>query len=421
MKKLQQIINKDREGARHVLLDWPHPVNGTTALMVAAMKKNGADPVRALIDVGADLEATDEGKRRSTALHYAAYHNRVAQLELLLNAGANVFALNGKGHTALDVARLRGRKEAAAALTSRLQVHCDWLYIRSKSMLGFWKRRWCVLLACNSKLTSTELCIFRGPHKAHPKAVIWQDTKAETTTYCSRISNTKANAFKLDTGIIYQNLGGRRYSRYRSSGRTHVHKSNFQPSEFFFACDSEEARDAWINALEGQLCGGDSTNTALSSTFMGSPQIENECYRTTEGALPSGDPLVAEPIGRSTLFSHSNAADISMNQEPIRPTAPTFIEENESYTWYDLFGLPALAEQEGLEFPVATVITISGDPDEPQPVLEDRCIVCMDNNRDSVCIPCGHVAGCLDCMRAVTQENLSCPICRAHVDGVVRI
>jgi hypothetical protein len=187
-KKLRQLASTESSDLQ-TLLDQPHPVKGTTPLMVAAAKKHGMEALRVLVNLGASLDATDKTKRRNTALHYAAYKNRVAQLELLLDAGADAFALNGKGHTALDVARLRGRKETAAALTSRLQLHSGWLYLRSKSQLGYWKRRWCVLLTCNSKRTTFELCIFHSPDKAHPEAVIWQDSLADTTQ-CSTSSDT---------------------------------------------------------------------------------------------------------------------------------------------------------------------------------------------------------------------------------------
>lgn len=96
-KKLQQLVRKESVDDVQALLDQPHPVKGTTPLMVAATKNHGGETVRALIQLGADLDATDRGKHRNTALHYAAYNNRIGQLELLLDAGANPFTLNGKG------------------------------------------------------------------------------------------------------------------------------------------------------------------------------------------------------------------------------------------------------------------------------------------------------------------------------------
>ncbi|KAG7379421.1 hypothetical protein PHYPSEUDO_008659 [Phytophthora pseudosyringae] len=412
-KKLQQLVGKRSDEDVRALLDQPHPVKGTTPLMVAASKKNGVETVRALIDLGADLDATDNGKHKSTALHYAAYNNHAAQLELLLDAGANVLALDGKGHTALDVARLRGRKAVAAALTSRLQVHSGWLYLRPKAMLAFWKRRWCVLLACNATHTATEVCIFRGPDKAHPEAVIWQDTSADTTQ-CSTFANGKANGFKLDTRVIYQSLSARRYSRYKSSGRTHVHKANMQPREFAFACDTGAGRDAWMRALGSR---NDCMNRAVSATYVDSPRRSSVTSRaaTADAApLPSAASPVVEDVDSSDKLGP--LATPESVQPLTRASAPTFVEDDDGYVWGDAQASPA----QGV-YPLATVVTISGDPNEPLPLLRDRCIVCAENHRDSVCIPCGHVAGCYDCMRAVTQESSSCPVCRAHVDGIVRI
>ncbi|EGZ23957.1 hypothetical protein PHYSODRAFT_556602 [Phytophthora sojae] len=403
-KKLQQLVRKESVDDVQALLDQPHPVKGTTPLML-----------------GADLDATDRGKHRNTALHYAAYNNRIGQLELLLDAGANPFTLNGKGHTALDVARLRGRKETAAALASRLQVHSGWLYLRSKSLLGFWKRRWCVLLSCNSKRTTSELCIFSGPDKAHPEAVIWQDSLADTT-HCSTFSDGKANGFRLDTKVIYQRLFSRRYSRYVSSGRTHVHKANLEPREYVFACDTETSRDAWMRALGSR--GGECNGTSISSTYVGSPHRAS----VSSGAA-SMDATPIPRVKRSVRFdtsAHTDKEGSLVTPEPAQPietrtraSAPTFIADDNGFVWGDM--QPQQVEPTDEVFPLATVITISGDPNEPQPLLHDRCIVCAENRRDSVCIPCGHVAGCYDCMRAVTQECSSCPVCRAHVDGVVRI
>ncbi|CAH0479347.1 unnamed protein product [Peronospora belbahrii] len=418
--KLQQfLLSNESDDDIQDLLDLPHPVKGTTPLMIAASKKYGADTVRGLLDLGADLHVTDTGKHQNTALHYAAYNNRVVQLELLLEAGADVLALNGKGHTALDVARLRGRKEAAAALTSRLEMHSDWLYLRSKSMLGFWRRRWCVLLACNSKCTATELCIFRSPDKVRPEAVLWQDS---LTTNCTALVGEKKNGFKLDTRVVYQKLRCRRYSRYKSSGRTHAQKANLQPREYVFACDTGSSRDAWMRALENQQRG---TNATVSSTHTSSSHRSSARSRAATVDSPPL-PSVGSPVELSRNFDTSAQADepgLLVTFGPVQPTArasaPTLVEDGNDFVWRDVPASLSSRDQETLL--QTTVITISSDPNEPEPLVRGRCIVCVENHRDSVCIPCGHVAGCYGCIRAVTQESSSCPVCRAHVDGVVRI
>ncbi|RMX67178.1 hypothetical protein DD238_002391 [Peronospora effusa] len=339
VKKFQQFLSNETDDDVRYLLDQPHPAIGTTPLMVAATKKYGAEIVRVLVHLGADVNVTDSGKHQNTALHYAAYNNRVAQLEMLLEAGADVLVLNGKGHTALDVARLRGRKEAAAALTSRLQVHSDWLYLRSKSMLGFWKRRWCVLLACNSKRTATELCIFRSPNKVHPMAVLSQDS---LTTQCTALAGKKANGFNLDTPVVYQELRFRRYSRYQSSGRTHVHKAKLQPREYGFACDTESSRDAWMRVLGNQQHGRDSTDTTASSINMTLPHRSSAKFRAAAVNTPSL-PNVGFQGGASRNFDTVDQAGTleplvnSRSAEPmVCASAPTFIEDENGCIWGDM-------------------------------------------------------------------------------------
>eukprot|EP00483_Globobulimina_turgida_P009036 UN09054 len=39
-----------------------------------------------------------------------------------------------------------------------------------------------------------------------------------------------------------------------------------------------------------------------------------------------------------------------------------------------------------------------------------ECIVCMDNERLYVCIPCGHLCLCAKCKQLI---NKKCPICQA--------
>ena len=50
-----------------------------------------------------------------------------------------------------------------------------------------------------------------------------------------------------------------------------------------------------------------------------------------------------------------------------------------------------------------------------------ECIICMDAAKDSVCVPCGHNAGCFACLSAVKAAGGTCPVCRAALDQVIRL
>lgn len=83
---------------------------GDGPLHIAARAKPAAD-VQALIDAGADVNLP--GDMGNTPLHYAAMSGRIDVVELLINAGAMIAATNELGQTALRVAQL-GQKDLVA-------------------------------------------------------------------------------------------------------------------------------------------------------------------------------------------------------------------------------------------------------------------------------------------------------------------
>jgi ankyrin repeat protein len=49
----------------------------------------------------------------------------------------------------------------------------------------------------------------------------------------------------------------------------------------------------------------------------------------------------------------------------------------------------------------------------------DLCVVCLDNPRQTVLVPCGHRALCTSC--AYAQRSRHCPICRSNILSCVRV
>ena len=49
------------------------------------------------------------------------------------------------------------------------------------------------------------------------------------------------------------------------------------------------------------------------------------------------------------------------------------------------------------------------------------CVICLDAPVEGACIPCGHMAGCMVCLNEVKGKNWGCPVCRAHIDQVVKL
>lgn len=53
---------------------------------------------------------------------------------------------------------------------------------------------------------------------------------------------------------------------------------------------------------------------------------------------------------------------------------------------------------------------------------QDSCIVCFDGPIETVCVPCGHVALCLECAEVCQESDArSCPVCRQNIEQIVRM
>lgn len=49
------------------------------------------------------------------------------------------------------------------------------------------------------------------------------------------------------------------------------------------------------------------------------------------------------------------------------------------------------------------------------------CVICVDASSEAVCVPCGHVAGCISCLKQIKDKKLGCPVCRANIDQVIKL
>lgn len=242
-------------------VDLPHPTKGTTPLMAAAKDRAGAEAVRLLLELGADVRVADT-QTRSTALHCAAQSPDALAAELLLAAGADVYALDAAGLMPIDVARRSGRADAARAIATHMQVHAGWLSVQWGDAAD-WRRWWGVLAATSADGANSELCLFRSPADVRPHAVVLIDPATQCGA-CASPSRSKklslspaecpadcVRAFRLDRPVIYQDMKkNQRYTRDQSSGRT-LSRGSVQIRELALAADCDKERDAWTAALTG--------------------------------------------------------------------------------------------------------------------------------------------------------------------------
>ncbi|GMF20000.1 unnamed protein product [Phytophthora lilii] len=171
--KLEELLAAETQP--NTVANRKHLFRGITPLMAVVRARNTTSVARCvevLLSYGAAVNTVENTRAKNTALHYAACNNKATAISMLLDAGANLFARNAYGFTALDIAWLNGRREAVDMLMKRSQLHCGWLDISEKMAVPRWKRYWCVLLACDLEHSALELCVFHQPDHVYPYKIL---------------------------------------------------------------------------------------------------------------------------------------------------------------------------------------------------------------------------------------------------------
>ena len=60
--------------------------------------------------------------------------------------------------------------------------------------------------------------------------------------------------------------------------------------------------------------------------------------------------------------------------------------------------------------------------DAPAALAEGReCVVCLEEERSHVLVPCGHACVCEVCARSVVASTKECPVCRSHCEKIIKV
>ena len=65
--------------------------------------------------------------------------------------------------------------------------------------------------------------------------------------------------------------------------------------------------------------------------------------------------------------------------------------------------------------------SMPANPNSTNKVAKTLCVVCIDKEADGVVLPCGHLCGCEPCLKMLLNSGAKCPICRAHMNSVVKV
>ncbi|TMW63545.1 hypothetical protein Poli38472_002486 [Pythium oligandrum] len=367
------------------LVNKVHPLAKTTPLMAACIQRDMShkkpsysafDVVRILVEYGADVRAYDEAAQGNTALHYAAGSDQVRTVEYLLRMGADAFALNKRGHAPIDIARWFEKGHVRDLLTQYMRVRQGWVYVKKPSQRGLdmWKKRFCVALACDSARSRLEFNILRDPDDFRPLAVMFfrvgeikmVELPAETGTW-----SKKSNLFAFERPVaVQEHRPQEKFSRHQDLPEGSETFANFQ-----FATDDPSERATWLALFQ-----------ATQPTLQQIARSSSGHLSAPVAPLPTVT-IQSPPELQPTQTSVGDAISPSQENDNLMASSPNGQEEVDD---------SLLKEQ-------------------------TECVICMTAQRNAICVPCGHVAGCFECLHRHALTSKKCPICRSFVQTVIRV
>ncbi|KAG0486327.1 hypothetical protein HPP92_008422 [Vanilla planifolia] len=447
-----------REGAG---LEWVDK-EGKTPLILACLRPDLVHIAKALLEMGANVNAYRPGTHAGTPLHHAAKRGLESTVNLLLSHGANPLVMNDDCQTALDLARAKHHANVVRAIETRICLFAGWLReITGPSILEAFapqwvsKKIWAVVLPCNSRNPTNpqkfELAIYPDLQVSRPRTVValWKAQIEEpkfnqTDPALIIVETSKKSRFKF----LSANEGDKQqmqwlYNACRGICQSfQAQNSNFvsapavaPPLPNQFPATSSPRQDdvelaMAINAsiqtalVEGvplhhgqQVAGIDATNGWGSSTITNTTMPSSDRYNGW--AIPEGPQSNVGPNGTApqpqSKSSNSSHASQNAPADLLVPSAPPILDEMA----YDgpIF-YPSIDSS-----PVDLAVPPMEEKVTTKESKEDgsSCVICLDAPVQGACIPCGHMAGCMSCLKEIKAKKGECPVCRGKIDQVVRL
>ncbi|XP_062187168.1 probable E3 ubiquitin-protein ligase XBOS34 [Phragmites australis] len=473
-------------------LEWIDK-EGKTPLMVACMRPDLLNVAKALIELGANVNAYRPGSHCGTALHHAAKKGLEQTVHLLLSHRANPFITNDDCNTALELAREKGHVNVVRAIEGRISLFGGWMrenyapaFLDAIAPQFMTRKIWAVVLPREVRTPTRplklELAIYPELQASKPRAVIklWK----------SQIEEPKLN--QADPSIIIFDKGTK--SRYKILPAYEGDKQQLQ--WFYSACCgiAQVVNTVPVPLTNHPLPNPLPANSSLAHSELSAPSKEdvdlamainasiqsaiaegvpnvqpnastpnnngwgNPPSNSLNGWAPPVTPAPSKMSGQAWVDAPSSSTyngwdmpgtssnqsssepDKSQTNPPIvipqetllalpTPTAPPFAEE----TFYN--GPVQYPSVDSTPVNVTMLATTEGgvaatpaEPGENEANVDGSgstpsgtCVICLDAPVEGACIPCGHMAGCMSCLKDIESKKWGCPICRAKINQVIRL
>ncbi|KAH0451775.1 hypothetical protein IEQ34_019074 [Dendrobium chrysotoxum] len=466
----------NREGAK---LEWIDK-EGKTPLILACMRPDLLHVARALIEMGANVNAYRPGSHAGTPLHHAAKRGLDSTVNLLLFHGANPLVMNDDCQTPLELARAKGHSNVVRAIENRICLFAGWLReINGPSILEAFapqwvsKKIWAVVVPCDSRNPTNprkfELAIYPDLQVSQPRTIV--------ALWKVQIEEPKFN--QPDPALIIVDTAKKTRFKFLSA-----HEGDKQQIQWFYnACRGiyqlsnivpvpPPAAPPLPNHLQAP-------NTPIPEDVQLSMAI-NASIQTAlvEGvSLPHGQQVSpidatndwgsssANPTHNGWGSSNQQSTNVGTSGWPDRPTynetTNTKIGPNASAPQLPTGQTETPAVSYSSQEPPPTITVPSAPPildeavyggpihypsidsspvyftvppiersainssetkeDDGNNASSSTCVICLDKPVEGACIPCGHMAGCMSCLKEIKEKKGDCPVCRAKIDQVVRL
>ncbi|XP_042517550.1 putative E3 ubiquitin-protein ligase XBAT34 isoform X2 [Macadamia integrifolia] len=458
-----------REGAG---LEWIDK-EGKTPLILACMNPEFLDVAKTLIELGANVNAYRPGSHAGTALHHAAKRGLEQTVKLLLAHGANAFAMNDDCQTPLEVARSKGFSNVVRVIESHICLFSGWMrefygpgFLEALAPQWLSRKIWVVVIPCGSRNAANpiklEVAAYSSPQEAQPRIVIslWKANIEEprfhqpdptlvifdksTKTRCKLASANEGdkqqlqffyNACKGIRQVLSPLLPGAPILPPTAQASTAEDldlelamgiNASMQsatgvipPLSNTHLNSEVDNMNGWANNVDSSshngsgIIGAASSSEATSSGWLDEPVKDAYNGWGVSGAGPSSNP----PQHMHSL----NNATTQMVPETASslPSAPPIPNE---IAYDGPIHYPSI-DSSPVDVSVPTVEDRPGRKNEGNEAggASSSCVICLDAPVEGACIPCGHMAGCMSCLKEIEAKKWGCPVCRAQIVQVIRL
>lgn len=190
------------------------------------------------------------------------------------------------------------------------------------------------------------------------------------------------------------------------------------------AISSAEDDELLAMAISASLQSATPEAQANSDTYLGS-----EAGPSTSTPIPNtGPPSTSHEASGSKYKTQqaetSNAVPPAVQTTPSDPSpvsAPTAPPASDTDIVNGPVSYPSI-DTSPIDLSSSTMDAVSGGVDSKKgDESTSSCTICLDAPLEGACVPCGHLAGCMSCLKEIKSKSWGCPVCRSKIDQIIRI